>query len=86
MTTTDLEGLPRRLVLQVPVPERLSDAVITETCDLVAARLRFLLSAEFQRRSAVRLQERLQQRADRRRVRMNAAIRRAEDGEAQAVS
>lgn len=78
--------LPRRLTLEVPVPSRLSDAAITQTCDLVSARLRFLLSAEFQRRSAARLQQRLDARADRRKARLDAAARRAELEEAAEVA
>lgn len=82
MPTTELEDLPRRLVLEVPLPERLSDEAITQTCDLVSARLRYLMSQEFQRRGTVRLQQRLQRRADQRRARLDAAIREAEAAEA----
>ena len=82
MSTTGLDSLPRRITLQIPVPACLSDASITETCDLVASRLRYLLCCEFQRKSALRLRERQDARAARKAARLDAAIREAEAAEA----
>lgn len=82
MAAMGFAELPRRLVLEVPVPKRLSDMSINQTCEMAASRLRHLLSVEFQRRSAARLQQRLDARADRRRARMDTAIRATEAAEA----
>jgi hypothetical protein len=85
MPTTSLEGVPRRLVLEVPVPQRLSDENIRQTCDMVSAHLRYLLGQEFQRRSAVRLRAMLDTRAARKAARLEVTARRAEQEEAAAV-
>jgi hypothetical protein len=73
------------MVLEVPVPPRLSDENIRQTCDMVSARLRYLLSQEYQRRSAVRLRALLDAKAARKAARLEAAARRAEQEEAAAV-
>ncbi|ORW25168.1 hypothetical protein [Mycobacterium palustre] len=86
MATGENAGVPQRLLLEVPVPQRLSDETITQLCDTVSARLRYLLSCEFQRRSSVRLQVRIDARKAARAARLDAAARRAEAEEAQALA
>lgn len=85
MVAAQLADLPQRLMLEVSVPQRLSDESISQTCDMVAARVRFLLAQEFQRRSAIRLRARYDARAARKAARaaaLDAAARRAEAEEA----
>ncbi len=82
MPTTSFEGVPRRLVLEVPVPQRLSDEDLRQTSDMVSSRLRYLLGQEFQRRSAARRQQRLDAIAARKATRLEAAARHAVEEEA----
>ncbi|MDT5137800.1 MAG: hypothetical protein QOD58_2062 [Mycobacterium sp.] len=77
MTVQQFSPLPHRLRLEVAVPGRLSTTNIDQTCQMVSARLRYLLGQEYQRRSAVRLAQRLDARAARRAERLEAAARRA---------
>lgn len=72
MPTAGLDGLPQRLTLQIPVPQRLSNENIRLTCDMVESRLRYLLGHEMRRRNAVRLQQRLDARAARKAARLDA--------------
>ncbi len=72
MTVQQFSALPQRFRLEVTVPERLSTENINQTCDLVSARLRYLLGQEYQRRNAVRLQQRLDARAARKAARASA--------------
>jgi hypothetical protein len=77
MATNGVSALPRRLRLEVAVPVRLSTENINQTCDIVSARLRYLLGQEYQRRNAERLKQRLDARAARKAERLEAAARRA---------
>jgi biopolymer transport protein ExbB/TolQ len=74
--------LPQRLRLEVAVPQRLTTTSVDQTCQMVSSRLRYLLGLEYQRRSAVRLQARLDATAARKAARLEAAARRAVEEEA----
>ncbi|MGV0081729.1 hypothetical protein ACRUZW_25995 [Mycobacterium colombiense] len=86
MGTAESACLPQRLLLEVSVPQRRSDAAITQTWEMVSARLRYLLSQEYQRRSAARLRETLAARAARKAARLEAAARRSEEEAADQAS
>ena len=54
-TTRFSPEIPRRLVLTVDVPQRLSNAAINESVTMAAARLRFLLGAQYREQIKERL-------------------------------
>lgn len=84
MAATQFAGLPRRIHLELLVPEMITDRSVDECCAMAAARIRYLLGKEYQRRSAVRFQARQDARAVRkaeRAARLDAAARQAEEEE-----
>lgn len=53
--------IPRRIIIAVDVPERLSSKSISEVCNLMASRLRYRLAAQYRQQTHARVLARIAQ-------------------------